>query len=249
MVSSTDAFLLSAKYYKARISYSDKFFEKLAHALKITQKTKVLDLACGGGEISFGLSRYAGQVAGIDKSLAMLKDATSQITPNVTFYRQDLNQAPVVTETKVNLVTIGRAIGYLDPAILKGTFTGSLKRGCPVIICGAGIGQKTPWIASYQQVRQTVRQKRTHVDFQGMKKMKSIGFSHLGTIGHTTKANYRFNDIINYALSYSSQTQAILENIEMFTAALESALAPFRESDGTFSAHEVSWGHVFRTND
>ena len=245
IVNNTDAFLLSARYYKARVSYSDKFFEKLARALKITQKTKILDLACGGGEISFGLSRYAGQVVGIDKSHAMLKSAKSQKIPNVIFYQQDLNQAPVITDTKVDFVTIGRAIGYMEAAILKGTFTSSLKHGCPVIVCGAGIGQQTPWIDAYRQVRQTVRQKVTHADFQGVKKMKSIGFSQLGTIGHTTKAKYRLSDIVNYALSYSSQIQAILENIESFTANLESALAPFRESDGTFSASEVSWGHVF----
>ena len=254
IVSGTDAFLLSAMYYKARISYSDEFFEKLAHALKITRKTKVLDLACGSGEISFGLSRYAGQVAGIDKSHEMLKNAiaknaTGQKIPNVTFYQQDLNQAPVLTETKVDLVTIGRAIGYMDAAILKGTLTRSLKRGCPVIICGAGLGQQTPWVASYQQLRRTVRRKRTHVDFQGIKKMNSIGFSQLGTVGHTINAKYRFDDIMNYALSYSSQTESILQNIESFTAALGSALAPFREADGTFSVSMVSWGHVFRSND
>jgi len=248
-VSNTDAFSLSARYYKARVSYSDKFFKKLARTLKITPNTKVLDLACGGGEISLGLSRYAGQVVGIDKSLAMLQNAKNQKIPNVTFYQQDLNQAPVMTETKVDLVTIGRAIDYMDAAILKDTFSSSLKRGCPVIVCGAGIGKQTPWIDSYRQVRTTVRQKVTHVDYQGVKKMKSIGFSLIGTVGHTTGAKYRLNDIVNYALSYSSQTQAILDNIESFTANLESALAPFRESDDTFSASEVSWGHVFRAND
>lgn len=249
IVNDIDAFLLSAKYYKARISYSDRFFEKLTHALKITRETKILDLACGGGELSFGLSRYAGQVTGIDKSHEMLKNATDPKIPNVTFYQHDLNQAPVITETKVDLVTIGRAIAYMDAAILKDTFTRSLKRGCPVIICGAGLGTQTSWISTYQQVRQTVRKKIAHADFQGVKKMKSIGYSQLGTIGHTTKAKYRFDDIMNYALSYSSQSQAILENLESFTAALENALAPFREPDGTFAAHEVSWGHVFRANE
>ena len=249
IVNNTDAFSLSARYYKARVSYSDQFFEKLARALKISKKTKILDLACGGGEISFGLSRYAGQVAGIDKSHAMLENATNQKVPNVTFYQQDLNQVPVMTETKVDLVTIGRAIGYMDAAILKSTFTSSLNHGCPVIVCGAGIGQQTPWIDSYRQVRQTLSQKVNHADFQGVKKMNSIGFYQLGTIGHTTQAKYRLSDIVNYALSYSSQTQAILENIESFTANLESALAPFKEPDGTFAASEVSWGHVFRSND
>ena len=249
IVNNTDEFLLSARYYKARVPYSDKFFEKLAHALKITQRTKILDLACGRGEISFGLSRYAGQVAGIDKSNAMLKSEKKKKIPNVIFYQQDLNQASVMTETKVDLVTIGRAIGYMDAAILKSTFTSSLKHGCPVIVCGAGIGQQTPWMDAYRQVRQTVRRKIAHADFQGVKKMKSIGFSHIGTIGHTTNAKYRLGDIVNYALSYSSQTQAILENIELFTANLEGALAPFKESDGTFSASEVSWGHVFRSED
>jgi len=247
MVNDADTFAKAAEYYNGRTAYSDEFFKKLVQELKITRESSILDLACGGGELTLGLAQYAGQLTGIDKSDAMLKNATARTPPNVHFYQQDLNHSPVTTATKVDFVTIGRAIQYLVPAILKTTLSTSLKPEGLVIICGAGIGKETQWLAPYQQIRRKVRVKQTHPDFHGLQKMQSIGFTYLGTIADTVMARYALDDILNHALSYSSETKNILENIESFTAELESGLAPFKETDGTFSASESSWAHVFRS--
>ena len=244
----SDTFATAAGYYKGRTAYSDKFFEELARALNITRESSILDLACGGGEVSIGLSRYAGQITGIDKSDAMLKNAHYRTLPNVTFYQQDLNQSPVTIETEVDIVTIGRAIPYLEPSVLKRILSTSLKHGGLVIICGAGLTPETPWLGLYQKIRQLVRQKKTQSDYHGMRKMQSIEFSYLGTVRHTNKARYCIDDILNNALSYASQTKAILKDIDSFTAILESTLAPFKESDGKLPASEISWGHIFRSN-
>ena len=87
-----DEFSTSAKYYASRISYSREFFEKLAHELQVTQKSAILDLACGGGELSFGLSPYAGSITGIDQSNDMLKNVATKTADNVTFHHRDLNK-------------------------------------------------------------------------------------------------------------------------------------------------------------
>lgn len=242
-----DTFAKAAEYYTGRTAYSDKFFEKLARALNICQQSKILDLACGGGEVSYGLSRYAQQVTGIDVSAAMLRNATARKIPNATFQQQDLNQSPLTTGSKVDFVTIGRAIQYLDAANLKQTLECSLKPGGLVIVCGAGLGKETVWLPLYKQISRKVREKQSNPDFHGMQKMQSIGFSYQGTIGHTVMARYGIDDVIKHALSYSSQTEAILENIDSFSAELERNLAPYRQADGTFAASENSWGHVFRS--
>jgi SAM-dependent methyltransferase len=241
-----DKFAIAAQYYRYRTAYSEKFFEKLATDLSITKASTLLDLACGGGEISFGLSQYAGQIIGIDQSDAMLKNASDRDISNISFYQQDLNSSMVKTESKVDCVTIGRAIPYLNLPTLKKTLSYSLKPGRPVIICGAGLGPETAWLDRYQQIRKTVRNKKDHADYRGMRAMQTIDYSYLGTIGDQLSVRYRIDDIINHALSFASQTQAILDNMQSFKTNLEDTLAPFRQQDGTYIASEISWGHVFQ---
>jgi ubiquinone/menaquinone biosynthesis C-methylase UbiE len=203
-------------------------------------------LACGGGEISFGLSRYAGHITGFDKSNGMLKNALARPVPNITFKKQDLNESPVTTEKKVDFVTIGRAIPYLKSSVLMKTLSLSMKPRGLVIICGAGLSSETAWLESYQKLRRQFRDSKKYYDFHGIQKMQSIGFSFLGHIGDSGKTSFSINEIINHALSYNTQTKTILENMGSFTDALGNLLAPFKGIDGKYDGTEVSWANVFQ---
>lgn len=241
-----DSFAPGAEFYGGRTTYSEVFFEKLAHALKLDTSSTILDLACGSGEVSLGLSQYGGTIVGTDKSNAMLKNASGKTPSNVSFQQHDLNEAPFGTGTKFDFVTIGRAIPYIEISKLKDTLSLSLKSSGAVIICGAGMGPETAWLGAYQTIRRQFTQKKTRLDFRGMRAMKSINFSYVQTISHAVEVNFEFDDIVNHALSFPTQTKTILQNIEQFRTALGQALAPFKSPDGTFSGSEHSWGHVFR---
>ena len=248
MNNSRDHFAPGADYYKGRTPYAEEFFEKLARALNLNTGSTVLDLACGRGELSLGLSQYAGTIFGTDKSNAMLGNAASEPPSNVSFDQHDLNEAPFSTGTKFDVVTIGRAIPYIEISMLKDTLSLSLKSGGSVIICGAGMGPETAWLQSYQQIRSQFTQKKTRLDFHGMRAMKAINFSYVQTISHAVSVNYSFNDVVNHALSFPTQTETLLKNIEQFKAALAQALAPFKSPDGTFRGSEHSWGNIFHSH-
>ena len=81
-----------------------------------------------------------------------------------------------------------------------------------------------------------------------LRAMKSINFSYGRTVSHAIRVNYSFSDVVNHALSFPTQTETILQNIEQFRAALERALAPFKSPDGTFPGSEHSWGNIFHSH-
>ena len=247
MQNTLDSFAPGADYYGGRTAYSGEFFEKLAHALNLNTNSTVLDLACGSGELSLGLSRFAGTIVGTDKSNAMLKNVSSETQPNVSFLQHDLNEAPFSTGKKFDVVTIGRAIPYIDISKLKDTLSLSLKSGGSVIICGAGMGPETAWLGSYQQIRRQFTQKKSRLDFRGMRAMKAINFSYVRTINNAIRVNFSFDEIVNHALSFPTQTETILQDIEQFRAALAQALAPFKSPEGTFAGSEHSWGNIFQS--
>ncbi len=243
-----DSFAPGADYYKGRTPYSKEFFEKLAHALNLNTDSTVLDLACGSGELALGLAQYGGTIVGTDKSNAMLRNASGETPPNVSFRQHDLNESAFSTATRFDVVTIGRAIPYIEIPKLRDTLSLSLNSGGSVIICGAGMGPETAWLESYQQIRRQFTQKKTRLDFRGMRAMKAINFSYVRTISHAIKVHYSFDQIVTHALSFPTQTKTILQNIEQFREALERALAPYKSPDGTFAGAEHSWGNIFHAD-
>ena len=241
-----DRFGDGAGYYKGRTPYSGAFFRKLAIELNLDKTTAILDLACGRGELALGLSPYAGSIVGTDQSKAMLEIASKSNWRNVAFRQHDLNESPFASETKFDVVTIGRAIPYIKPPMLKQTLSRSLRRGGAVVICGAGMGADTVWFGAYQKIRRRFTERKERLDFRGIQKMTSINFRLAKAVNDTVSASYDIEDILNHALSYHTQTKMILENKHEFLLALENELAPFRGNNGTYSASEHSWGLIFQ---
>ena len=242
-----DRFAPGAGYYGGRTAYSKPFFEKLAHALALDTNSSVLDLACGSGEVAFGLASYAGKIVGTDKSNAMIGNAADSTPANVSFQQHDLNEAPFSADRKFDCVTVGRAIPYFEISKLKETLSLSLKPLGAVIICGAGMGPDTAWLEAYQSIRRQFTQKKVRLDFRGVRAMNSIGFSHVRTISDAVLVQFEFEDIVKHALSFPTQTKKILQNIDQFRAALNRALEPFKQADGRYPGSEHSWGLIFRS--
>lgn len=235
-----------ASHYQGRVRYAEAFFSELVKALALDRASVVLDLACGNGELARGFSAYVGRIFGFDRSHAMLEKPRSLGVPNANFSLSDLNRVPVALETKADIATIGRAIPYLDSRVLGQTLSASLKADGAVVVCGSGISRETAWLGAYQPLRKVLAPNRTQMDFSGVGTLRSIGFSRVGSVSCKRTAAYLLQDIVDYALSYSSQTEAILKDPEDFTGKLERAIAPCREPDGTYLTTEISWANIFR---
>lgn len=76
--------------------------------------------------------------------------------------------------------------------------------------------------------------------------MQSIGFEYVGMVGDAKHRKFLLDDIIKLSLSYSNQTQGILDDMDSFTTLLKESLNPFKASDGSYPGIEVSWACVYR---
>ena len=85
--------------------------------------TRALDLACGTGDIAFGLAERGARVAGLDLTLRMLQLARAKMPerPHVAFLAGDMMSLPFA-DSQFDLVTAGyglRNVPRLEPAIAE----------------------------------------------------------------------------------------------------------------------------------
>jgi demethylmenaquinone methyltransferase/2-methoxy-6-polyprenyl-1,4-benzoquinol methylase len=85
--------------------------------------TRALDLACGTGDIAFGLAERGARVTGLDLTLRMLQLADAKIPgrPHVAFLAGDMMALPFA-DAQFDLVTAGyglRNVPRLEPAIAE----------------------------------------------------------------------------------------------------------------------------------
>jgi ubiquinone/menaquinone biosynthesis C-methylase UbiE len=107
-----------AKNYPHRISYGEKFFDVVAKRLELNATSRLLDIACGSGQLASGFARYCGEITAIDQSEKMLELARAKVPTNVTLAQFDVNCSGVAGFGVFDVVTIGRALRYLDRASL-----------------------------------------------------------------------------------------------------------------------------------
>jgi SAM-dependent methyltransferase len=152
--------------YTWRIPYFPAFFEQIAVAAKLTDKSFVLDLACGTGELAVGISRYCSEVLGIDKTPEMLS-ARRELPANVRFLKADLNAEAVTVPRQASLVTIGRAIPYLDRSVVMPFLDSVVGERGAVVVCAAGISDDVPWLGQYRALCARYRSRSGPQDFRG----------------------------------------------------------------------------------
>lgn len=98
-----------------------RLLKKIISKYDIKQK-KVLDIGCGGGDISFYLASQGALVTGIDMSDSMLatcekrlKDNYSEFSNSLKFYKENVKQLNErITKEKYDFIIAFGLIGYLD---------------------------------------------------------------------------------------------------------------------------------------
>src|SRR5689334_3417487 len=106
----------TASYYaRFRPGYPPELVELLAAKAGLGPRSRVLDLGTGTGQLAVPLAAHAGEVVAVDPEQEMLAQIDA---PNV---RTVEARAEEVDETwgRFDLVTIGNAFHWMDPAILE----------------------------------------------------------------------------------------------------------------------------------
>lgn len=234
--------------YTWRFPYFPKFFERIAIAAELDDNSFVLDLAFGTGELAVGISPYCGEVLGIDKSQEMLS-LRRELPANVRFLQADLRPESISIPRPDSLVTIGRAIPYLDRSVVMPFLESALGEQGSVLVCAAGMSNAVPWrphtglcapvTGSARRRRDSLVESSSPIhDGRKYRPLKS---------GARIVAAPRASSATHYPIRTwrkgSSRTKS------RFLLELRQILAPYQDAAGVITLGGISWGVEYRCHE
>ncbi|MFI6030486.1 class I SAM-dependent methyltransferase [Amycolatopsis magusensis] len=143
-------------YAEYRRGYRRTEIEFLAREFALRERSKVLDLGCGTGQLTVPLAAYAGCVLGMDPSADMLthgrkraKEAGAGNTAWLLGYDSDLADLDALLgEESLRLVTIGQALHWMAAETVFTTLWPLLEPGGGIAVIANGTPvwtQDEPW--------------------------------------------------------------------------------------------------------
>ncbi len=238
----------AAPAYTWRIPYFPKFFEQVAIAAELNDKSFVLDLACGTGELAVGMSRYCGEVLGIDKSQEMLS-LRRELPANVRLLQADLKSESITIPRPASLVTIGRAIPYLDRSVVTPFLESVVGEQGRVLVCAAGMANEVPWRPHYSEPMRPLPEARVARGFDGRAFFANSRWKETRIIEIDGVFRCRPEGIFRNALSHANLVEGILADKERFVLELRQILAPYQDAAGLITFQAISWAVEYRRHE
>jgi SAM-dependent methyltransferase len=99
--------------YPRRSPYPPETFEVLANLAGVAQPA-ILDLGCGTGDLTVGLSAFASTVDAVDSSAEMIAAARVRPTPRCNVRRLEAAAETVPVAGPYDLVTAGESLHWMD---------------------------------------------------------------------------------------------------------------------------------------
>ena len=241
-------FASTVPYYEsARPPYGAGFFAAVAEQLGFDRSQRLLDVGSGPGLLAIGFRPYCREVLGVDPEPAMVEAArvaAKRAGVAATFIEgrfEDL--APKLGA--FDIVTIGRAIHWLDPEPARAALDRAAAPGGRVLVCGAWSVKdgRNSWLDAFNAVRDRWKGERPAHDHDAF--FADGRFVSTGTI--RVEATYavpveRFADRL---LSMStSSPERLGDEIPAMRSAMRQALAPFA-ADGVIEDIVEAQAEVF----
>jgi SAM-dependent methyltransferase len=222
-------------YSRYREPYPPNFFAQIAERLALRGGEKLLDIGCGPGLLAIGFAPFIGRATGVDPELAMItaaKVAAEEAGVALSLVHGQIEHFS--TAESFDLVTIGRALHWLDRRLtlplLKQLVSGSGR----ILICRASGGESpvSPWLKPYQDVRRSWTaaegEKRYRVDAKTW--FAESCFAEVAAISVRERRQVTLEELIGRALSKSNTSPALLgERRAAFEAEIKAVLEPFAQ--------------------
>jgi SAM-dependent methyltransferase len=236
-------------YSLYREPYTGQFFQTVATQLALRQSDSLLDIGCGPALLALGFAPFVAHCTGIDPEPAMLqaaKEASAKADRTLELHLTRLEDFQ--STTRYPILTIGRALHWLDrePSLAK--LNELLAPGGRILICGAsGIDTgTTPWFQPYNELRRafaSLDEKLYEKD--GTRWFANSAFSKVDEITVRETRNVTAAELIGRALSKSNTSPAALgERRAHFEHEMTSLLAPF-SNQGELQEHILARATVF----
>jgi ubiquinone/menaquinone biosynthesis C-methylase UbiE len=252
-------FASTAEFYEQyRPPYPPEFFRVAAQELRLSGRHSLIDLGTGPGLLARGFSPYVGRVVGVDPEPGMLaaaRAAAARADADVTFLQGRAEDLPEDVGS-FDVVTIGRALHWMDQSALAPLFARLVAPGGAVAICRSSSVRdgRNPWLADYDAARRTWsnegllldagKGERTHRNLADV--LRPAGFAVAQTVNVETTQEITAKNLARRVLTFSTSTPAALgDRAGAMLIDVEERLLPFSR-DGVLAETLVSTADVAR---
>jgi SAM-dependent methyltransferase len=223
-----------AYYESARPPYGAAFFAAVAHQLGFDRSQRLLDVGAGPGILALGFAPYCRDAVGVDPEPGMVeaaRGAAERTGLEVTFVEGRFEDVAAKLDA-FDIVTIGRAIHWLDPEPAREALDRALAPRGRVLVCGATSVRdgRNPWLETFNAVRDRWKGDRPsrdhHSFFAGGQFTKTETIRVEGTYAVSVER------LVERVLSMStSSSERLGGEVPAMKSAMREKLAPFA-SDG-----------------
>jgi SAM-dependent methyltransferase len=219
-----------AYYETARPPYGAAFFEAVAQQVGLDGSQRLLDVGAGPGILAIGFASYCREAVGVDPEPGMVEAAHAAAQTAgaaVTFIEGRFEDAAAKLGA-FDIVTIGRAIHWLDPEPARAALERALATRGRVLVCGATSVKdgRNPWLETFNAVRDRWKGDRPSRDHRTF--FASGDFTRAGTIRVEGTHAVSVERLLERVLSMStSSSERLGDEVPAMKSAMREALAPF----------------------
>ena len=235
-----------AYYESARAPYGEAFFAEVSGRLGFNSGLRLLDVGAGPGILAIGFARFCGEVVGVDPEPAMIaaaREAADRAGVAARFIDgrfEDLPDELPRDTAPFDIVTIGRAIHWLDPQAGRIALDRLITPRGRALICHAASVKdgRNPWLDAFDAVRDRWRGERPTYDPKSF--FAGTRFTRRETISVETLYPTPIDRLADRVLSMStSSPERIGEAVPEMRSAMRAALAPFARDDTVIDVVEA----------
>jgi SAM-dependent methyltransferase len=245
-------------YEELRPPYPPAFFAAVAKDLKLSKQHALIDLGTGPGLLALGFGAYVGRITGVDPEPKMLDAAREAAARQGQTLKLIESRAEDLGDEigRFDLVTIGRALHWMDEAALGPLFQRLVAADGVVAVCASFSAQdgRNAWLDAYTTARrawsepklwgESRRGERAHRDLATV--LAGSGFDAAETIRVETTHEVGVARLARRVLTFSSSSPAALgDRMDAMLADVEQRLAPFAR-EGTLTEVVVSTAQLAR---
>ncbi len=238
-----------AYYERARAPYGAGFFAAAAETLGLDRSQRLLDVGAGPGLLAIGFAPYCGQVVGVDPEPAMIEAARAAAERAGVAARFIEGRFEDVAEKlgAFDIVTIGRAIYWLDPEPARAALARVAAPGGRILVCHAASVKdgRNAWLHAFDAARDRwtgERPARDHKTF-----FTGGRFVPAGKIRVEAAYAVPLERFADRLLSMStSSPERLGDKVPAMRGAMREALAPFA-ADGAIEDIVEAQAEVFNS--
>jgi SAM-dependent methyltransferase len=229
-----------ALYEELRPPYPAAFFATVARELKLSKQHALIDLGTGPGLLALGFAPYVGRVTGVDPEPAMLSAARAAAARQGQTLELIESRAEDLGENigRFGLVTIGRALHWMDEAALGPLFQRLVAAHGVVAICASFSVQdgRNAWLETYTAARRAWSDERLWRESRSGERahrelarvLAGTGFHAAETVRVETTHEVSVERLARRILTFSSSSPGALgDRADAMLADVEDRLKPF----------------------